>query len=97
MSFAGGSYEEGARWLWNFLTSHAKRETSRIEAVVDAEGEREGTSYAAWLHLGDRQSPVIELSYREVSENRGSLAWCAALAERVRALARELTATARAS
>ena len=30
MSFAGGSYEEGARWLWNFLTSHAKRETSRI-------------------------------------------------------------------
>jgi hypothetical protein len=94
--FSGGTYEECARWLWNFLTSHAKRENYRIEAVVDADGEREGQSYAAWLRLGDQRSPVIELPYKEVAESRGSLAWCAALAARARALARDLTVAARA-
>lgn len=95
--FSGGSYDEVARWLWNLLTSHAKRENYRVEAVVDAEGERAGKSYGARLRLGDRWSPVVELEFREVADNRGSLAWCAALAERTRALARELTASTRAS
>jgi hypothetical protein len=32
--------------------------------------------------------PPMELSFGEVAQNRGQLAWCAALAQRVRALAR---------
>ena len=38
--FSGGDYAEVARWLKNFVTSHGKRETLRVEAVVDAEGPR---------------------------------------------------------
>jgi hypothetical protein len=33
-------------------------------------------------------SPVMEFDYREVADNRGSLAWCSALAERTQELAR---------
>lgn len=90
--FSGGSYDEVARWLRNFLTSHAKRVDPRIEVELDAEGEREGKSYGARLRLGDRVSDVIELDFREVAENRGSLAWCAARAERTQILASELRA-----
>ena len=34
--FSGGDYEEVARWLANFVTSHAKRESPRVEAIVEA-------------------------------------------------------------
>jgi hypothetical protein len=92
--FSGGDYEEVARWLRNFVTSHAKRENLRAEAIVEAGGPREGESYGVRLRFGETVrppagGPAIELGYAEVARNRGSLAWCAALAERVRALVRE--------
>jgi hypothetical protein len=87
--FSGGDYEEVARWLWNFLTSHAKREDPRIEVTVDHEGDREGMSYAATLALADRVTAPMEFAYRDVAENRGNLAWCRALADRTRAVARQ--------
>ena len=90
--FSGGSYREVERWLWNFLTSHAKRVSPRIEIAVDAGGEGEGTSYGARLRLGARVSAVVEFDFSDVAANRGSLAWCAALAERTKRLARELVA-----
>ncbi len=54
------------------------------------------------LRLGERLAPPagqppLELSYEDVAANRGSLAWCSALAARVRALARELPDGARGS
>jgi hypothetical protein len=88
--FSGGGYHEVERWLRNFLTSHAKRVSPRVEVVLEAGAEREGTSYGARLVLGGRVSPTVELGFREVGDNRGSLAWCAALAERTERLAREL-------
>jgi len=96
--FSGGDYEEVARWLRNFVTSHAKRENLRAEAVVEPEGPREGERYGVRLRLGETWSPPIEeapldLSYEVVAKNRGELAWCAALAERIRALARETPQT----
>ncbi len=94
--FSGGDYEEVARWLGNFAISHAKRENLRVEAVVEREGPREGKSYGIRLRLGEDLRPPageapIELSWAEVASGRGSLAWCSALAERVRALAREFS------
>jgi hypothetical protein len=86
--FSGGDYREVERWLWNFLTSHAKREHPRIEVTLDAGGEREDRSYEATLTLGDRSTPPVEFDFREVADNRGNLVWCRALAERTRALAR---------
>ena len=88
--FSGGSYEEVTRWLWNFLTAHAKRQNPRCEVRIDAGDAREGTSYGARIVLGERVSPTVELGYREVADNRGALAWCTSLAERVRGLARDL-------
>ena len=88
MAFSGGSYDEVERWLWNFLTSHATRVDPRIEAALEAGDEREGVSYGARLRLGTRESQMIEFDYKDVAANRGSLAWCAALAERVKQLAR---------
>jgi hypothetical protein len=90
--FSGGSYKEVGRWLLNFLTSHAKRENARVEVLLDADGKREGRSYGARLRLDDRVSPLIELEYREVAENRGALAWCAELARRTRRMAAALSA-----
>ena len=92
--FSGGDYEEVGRWLRNFVTSHAKRENVRVEAVVETEGLREGMSYGVRLRLGERLLPPtgqapMDLSFAEVAEGRGRLAWCSALAERVRALARQ--------
>ncbi|MBI1733808.1 MAG: hypothetical protein HYR51_01415 [Candidatus Rokubacteria bacterium] len=87
MTFSGGSYGEVGRWVRSFLTSHAKRVDPRIEVDVEADGEREGVSYGARLRLGQRTTGVIELDYKEVAANRGNLAWCAALAERVKQLA----------
>ncbi|HXJ85044.1 MAG TPA: hypothetical protein VMS64_40920 [Candidatus Methylomirabilis sp.] len=92
--FSGGDYDEVARWLRNFVTAHAKRENLRAEAVVETEGEREGSSYGVRLRLGEALHPPIgeppmELAFDEVERNRGQLAWCSALAERIRALARK--------
>lgn len=95
--FSGGDYEEVARWLHNFVRAHAKRENLRVEAIVETEGPREGQSYGIRLRLGEDlrpapPEPAVELGFREVAQNRGSLAWCGGLADRVRALAREFTA-----
>jgi hypothetical protein len=90
MAFSGGSYEEVRRWLWNFLTSHVKREDPRLEVELDADEAREGRSYAARLVLAGRRSGWLEFDYAEVAARRGELAWCQALAERVRSLARAL-------
>lgn len=93
--FSGGDYHEVARWLRNFVRSHAKRERATIEAVIDDEGAREGKSYAIRLRLGARYrpglgEPAVELDFSEVAARRGSLAWCDALAGTVRGMAREL-------
>jgi len=94
--FSGGDYEEVGRWLRNVVTSHAKRENVRVEAVVQVEGSRDGERYGVRLRLGEwllppPEEPPIELSYPEVAEGRGRLAWCSALAERVRALSRQFS------
>jgi hypothetical protein len=88
--FSGGSYREVERWLWNFLTSHAKRVDPRFEVEVEAGDAREGKSFGARLRLGRQVSPLMEFDYREVADNRGSLAWCAAVAERTRTQARDV-------
>jgi len=90
--FSGGTYHEVARWLWNFLTAHAKRVDPRIEVVLDEDDEREGKSYGARLRFGHRFGPPLEFAFRDVADHRGSLAWCSALADRTRGLARELVA-----
>jgi len=95
-------YHETGTWLAGFVRSHAKRESPRIEALLDTGGAREGRSYGVRLTLGGRAapppgSPPIELDVREVAEGRTRFAWCAALGERVQASARELLAAARAA
>ena len=92
--FSGGSYDDVERWLRNFLTSHAKRENVRVEVELTAEAARVGTSYGARWRLGTRLTPLVEFDFQEVARNRGSLAWCAALAARTRAAVRDLVATA---
>jgi hypothetical protein len=95
--FSGGEYAEVARWLRNFVIAHAKREHPGVEAALETGGPRAGQSYGIRLRLGDGMrpappAPALELAYPEVAQNRGSLAWCSGLADRVRALARELSA-----
>ncbi|HEY2994247.1 MAG TPA: hypothetical protein VGM22_15635 [Methylomirabilota bacterium] len=99
--FSGGSYQEVARWLKNFLTSHAKREHPRAEVVVDEDDALDGRAYRARIHVGERVSEPIELDYKDVADHRGTLAWCNALAQRTRAQVKALlgaggTADARA-
>jgi len=94
--FSGGDYEEVRRWLHNFALSHAKRESPRIEANVEGAGPDEG-DYGVRLRLGERVLPPpgtepLRLSYAEVRDQRGDLAWGQALAARVRELARQLLA-----
>jgi hypothetical protein len=91
MAFSGGTYEEVARWLHNFLTSHAKREQFKAEVDLDAGDEREGKSYGARIKLGEHTSDVIELDYPTVADRRGELQWCRELAERARAAVKNLT------
>jgi hypothetical protein len=91
--FSGGSYEDVARWLGNFLASHAKREHPRVEAVLEEDDALRGRAYRARLRFGQRVSEPIELEYDDVAEHRGALAWCATLAARTRALARSLLGT----
>jgi hypothetical protein len=88
--FSGGSYDEVERWLRMFMNSHAKREHPRIEALIDAEDDREGKSYGVRLSLDGRTSDLMDFDYKDVADHRGALAWCAALAERVREQARSL-------
>jgi hypothetical protein len=94
--FSGGTYEEVGRWLWNFLTSHAKRETPRAEVILDAGAEGGSGSYRARFRLGNELSSVSEVDYREVADNRGNLAWCRAWADKARAQVRALVSTAAA-
>jgi hypothetical protein len=88
--FSGGSYDEVARWLRMFLTSHAKREHPRVEVVPDEDEALRGRAYRVRLRLDDRVSEPMDLEYKDVADHRGTLAWCAALASRTRALARSL-------
>ena len=88
--FSGGTYHEVARWLWNFLTAHAKRVDPRVEVAFEDDDHWEGTSYGARLRFGRHLGAPIELAFREVADNRGSLVWCSRLAERTRTLAREV-------
>jgi hypothetical protein len=90
--FSGGSYDDVERWLRMFLNSHAKREDPRIEAVLDGDDAREGRSYGASLRLAEHSTALLEFDYPEVAQHRGELAWCAALAQRVRREARALLA-----
>jgi hypothetical protein len=95
-------YHELSAWLESFLRSHAKRENAHIEVRLETTGPREGRSYGARLSLGTDVypapgSPPIELDFREVAEGRTRFAWCLALAERVRAAARELAGTIRSA
>ncbi len=90
MAFSGGSYSDVARWLHNFLTSHAKRENFKAEVELDSADEREGKSYGARFRLGDQLSDVSEFAYPTVAEHRGELAWCRDLAERARQAVRDL-------
>ena len=87
--FSGGEYHEVARWLENFATSHAKREDLRAECVLDANGQREGTSYGLRVNVAGRLSPGIELPFADVAAGRGGMAWCSSLADRVRGLVRD--------
>lgn len=91
--FSGGTYDEVARWLRMFLTSHAKREHPRVEVVLDEDDTLHGRAYRAQLRVGPRTSEPLELEYRDVADHRGALDWCAALASRTRALARGLLET----
>jgi hypothetical protein len=94
--FSGGTYDEVGRWLWNFTTSHAKREDPRAEVILDARAEGEGGSYGVGFRLGNQLSSVSVVNYREVADNRGNLAWCQARADKVRAQVRALVSTAAA-
>jgi hypothetical protein len=87
--FSGGDYQEVARWLENFATSHAKREDLRAECDLDTEGPRGGTSYGLRVRVGDRLSSEIALRFDDVAAGRGSMAWCQSLADRVRGLVSE--------
>ena len=93
--FAGGSYEEVGRWLLGFVTSHAKQESPRVEASVEAGDERAGKTFGVRLRLDERyqpppDQPAVEFSFHEVSAGKGSLAWCQAVAQRVSGWARQL-------
>jgi hypothetical protein len=90
--FSGGSYDEVERWLRVFLTSHAKREHPRVEVALDEDEALQGRAYRARLRFGERVSEPLDLDYKDVADQRGTLAWCAALAARARAQARTLLA-----
>ena len=89
--FSGGDFREVERWLLNFLNSHAKRESPRIEAELETD-DADQTRYVVRLRLGQRWSPRVELDFTTVADTRGSLEWCDALAARVRGWARDLGA-----
>ncbi len=89
-------YHELGAWLAGFARSHAKREDGRIEVFLDDAGPREGQSFGVRLRLGGRvepppEAPPLEFTAAEVAEGRTRFAWCAALAERLRTVARALS------
>lgn len=91
------AYDEVGRWLKNFAASHAKREHSEIEALVEMDEAREERSYGLRLVLGPlsqppKTEPPLEFGYAEVAEGRTRFAWCEALARRLRAEAQRLVA-----
>jgi hypothetical protein len=88
--FSGGTYDDVARWLRVFLISHAKREHPRLEVVLDDDDALQGRAYRARLRFGENLSEPIELDYKDVADQRGTLTWCTALAARTRTLARSL-------
>ncbi len=95
--FAGGSYEEVARWLLVFLNSHAKRESPRIEAMLEAGADRAGSTFGVRLRLEEEyypplDRPAIEFSFQEVSAGKGSFPWCEGVGKRVRRWAQEVLA-----
>ena len=71
--FSGGDYEEVGRWLWNFVTAHAKRENLRVEAMVDMADARAGQSYGVRLILGDRWLPPASAEARSPPERFGGV------------------------
>jgi hypothetical protein len=90
-------YQEVARWLENFATSHAKRGNPRIEAIVEWGDDREGRSYGLRLTLDGATRPPaglprVELDYTDVAAGRTRFAWCEALARRIRDEASRLVA-----
>lgn len=100
--FAGGSYEEVARWFRLFLTSHAKRESPRVEVIVEAGGARAGKAFGVRLRLDEGHYPppdlpAIEFSFPEVSAGKGNFSWCESLGKRVRGWAREMMSAERQS
>lgn len=94
MSFAGGSFAEVERWLWNFLTAHAKRADPRAEVRLVRQDRQAPRGWRAELRLGPALSPPWEFAYAEVAAQRGSLAWCEHLAREVESRVRALGAPA---
>jgi len=90
VAFSGGSYEDVARWLHNFLTSHAKRENFKAEIELDAGDERQGNSYGARVRVGDAGADIVEFEYRTVADRRGELQWCRELADHTRQIVQDL-------
>ena len=91
-------YDEMARWLRNFATSHAKRENPRAEVIVETGGEREGRSCGLRLVLAGRlhppaDQPPLEFGFAEVAEGRTRFAWCESLAQRFRGEVSRLVAS----
>lgn len=88
-------YEELGRWLREFANMHAKKESPRVEALVEMEGEREGTSYGLRLRHGTHFAPPLgeapmEFQMAEVAANHRAFAWCAQQANVLREVARGL-------
>jgi hypothetical protein len=95
-------YLEAGAWLTSFVRSHAKREDSRIEVRLEADGPREGHSYGLRLGLEARTepppgAPPIEFEFREVADGRTRFAWCAALGDRIQTVARALLDSGRSA
>jgi hypothetical protein len=95
-------YEDVARWLRNFATSHAKREHPRAEVVVETGGDREDRSYGLRIVLDGRShppagQPPLEFGFAEVAEGRTRFAWCESLAQRIRGEVRRLATAEPAS
>ncbi len=95
-------YEEVGRWLLGFATSHAKRESSRVEVLIDMADAHAGRSYRLRLVLAGVTLPLageppIELAYAEVVDGRTRFAWCDSLAQRILTDARRLRDLASAS
>jgi hypothetical protein len=79
------SPDEVAAWLHGFAVSHVKRDDPRWEVTVAAHGAGTDDRYTIRVTRRGREAAPIELSYAEVVEGRTRLAWCEALAARLRA------------